>query len=443
MTEPAHVPPHCDGRYRHRWAVLGAVFCAQGLNTVDRTAIALAAPMIIAEFRFSPGTLGWILSSFYMGYTPFLFVGGWAADRFGPRRVLSLAVVVWSTFTAMTAFGFNFLSFAVIRVLFGIGQGPLPPVTAKAMNAWFPQRTLTTAIGAATSASPLGGAIGTPIVIGLIVAFDSWRAPFIALGVVGVLFAIGCWVTVRDHPSQHPWSSQAEIEEMLEEDHVIAARIEYDGGAVQANGVREHLFRPIVLICAVSLFGCVWLLYTFLNWFPLYLTQVHGVDLKSLAVTNSVPWIAGTLGLFLSGVLVDALARRFGATPFTPRKWTIVICLLLAGVLMPLVGLATSATGAMLLMALVLFLSYAPTGLFQSMVASFVPKSAFAGVLGFVMFIANTAGIISPVVVGYLLETPVGWTGVFVLAAAMAILPTLALACTRSPTRASEPVEAS
>jgi MFS transporter, ACS family, aldohexuronate transporter len=76
-------------------------------------------------------------------------------------------------------------------------------------------------------------------------------------------------------------------------------------------------------------------------------------------------------------------------------------------------------------------------------VASFVPKSAFAGVLGFVMFIANTAGIISPVVVGYLLETPVGWTGVFVLAAAMAILPTLALACTRSPTRASEPVEAS
>jgi MFS transporter, ACS family, aldohexuronate transporter len=179
---------------------------------------------------------------------------------------------------------------------------------------------LSTAIGAATSANPLGGAIGTPIVIGLIAAFDSWRAPFIALGVVGVLFAIGCWVTVRDHPSQHPWSSRAEIEEMAQEDHIVAARFEAAGGAVQAGSAREHLFRPIVLLTAISWFGCMWLLYTFLNWFPLYLTQVHGVNLKSLAVANSVPWIAGTLGLLLSGILVDALCRRFGATPFTPRK---------------------------------------------------------------------------------------------------------------------------
>jgi MFS family permease len=116
-------------------------------------------------------------------------------------------------------------------LLFGSGEGPLPPVAAKTVRAWFPERKLSTAIGAATSANPVAGAIGTPIVIGLIAAFDSWRAPFIALGVVGVLSAIGCWVTVRDHPSQHPWSSLAEIEEMAEEDHIVAARFETASGA--------------------------------------------------------------------------------------------------------------------------------------------------------------------------------------------------------------------
>ena len=180
----------------------------------------------------------------------------------------------------------------------------------------------------------------------------------------------------------------------------------------------------------------MWLLYTFLNWFPLYLIQVHGVNLKSLAVANSVPWIAGTLGLLLSGVLVDALCRRFGATPFTPRKWSIVISLLMAGVLLPFVGVVRSTTAAVLLMAVVTFLCFGPVGLFNTVVASVVPKSAFGGVLGFVLLIANLAAVISPVVVGYLLETSVGWTGVFGLAAAMAVVPTLALALFRNPTRA-------
>jgi MFS transporter, ACS family, aldohexuronate transporter len=116
----------------------------------------------------------------------------------------------------------------------------------------------------------------------------------------------------------------------------------------------------------------------------------------------------------------------------------------MAGVLMPLVGVVTSTTAAVLLMAVVAFLCFAPPGLFNTVVASVVPKSAFGGVLGFVLLIANLAAVISPVVVGYLLEASAGWTVVFGLAAAMAVVPTLALAAFRSPTRApSEPVATS
>ena len=113
MTASAPARARREGRYRHRWAVLGAVFSVQSLFNIDRIAIALAAPMIIAEFGFSPSAWGWILSCFYIGYVPFLVVGGWAADKIGPRRVLVAALVVWSVFAAMTAAGFSFLSFAV------------------------------------------------------------------------------------------------------------------------------------------------------------------------------------------------------------------------------------------------------------------------------------------------------------------------------------------
>jgi ACS family hexuronate transporter-like MFS transporter len=75
MTASAPARARREGRYRQRWAVLGAVFGVQSLFNIDRIAIALAAPMIIAEFGFSPSTWGWILSAFSIGYVPFLLVG--------------------------------------------------------------------------------------------------------------------------------------------------------------------------------------------------------------------------------------------------------------------------------------------------------------------------------------------------------------------------------
>src|ERR1700682_933319 len=94
-----------EGRYRQRWAVLGAVFSVQSLSNIDRIAIALAAPMIIAEFGFSPSAWGWILSCFSIGYVPFLVVGGWAADKIGPRRVLVAAPVGLAGFRALGSGG--------------------------------------------------------------------------------------------------------------------------------------------------------------------------------------------------------------------------------------------------------------------------------------------------------------------------------------------------
>ncbi len=129
--------------------------------------------------------------------------------------------------------------------------------------------------------------------------------------IVGLLAAVGCWVLVRDHPAQHPWTSLAEIAEMRREDERIAARFQAGDGEVKER-LRDHIFRPVVWVCAFAWFGVIWLLYTFLNWFPLYLTQVHGVNLKGLAWANSVPWIAGSLGLFLSGLVIDASSGASG-----------------------------------------------------------------------------------------------------------------------------------
>src|SRR4051812_12796449 len=96
-------------------------------------------------------------SIFFFGYAPFCFIGGWLADKYGPRVVMGGgAVAGWSLFTALTATGAGYVSFLVIRFLFGFGEGPQGSVTVKTMRNWFPQRQMGTAVGISQGCTPLG-----------------------------------------------------------------------------------------------------------------------------------------------------------------------------------------------------------------------------------------------------------------------------------------------
>ena len=79
----------------------------------------------------SPSQLGVVFSAFFFGYAAFCFVGGYASDRLGARNVFGIASIVWSVFCGLTAAVFSFASLLVIRVIFGMGEGPTdrPPTS--------------------------------------------------------------------------------------------------------------------------------------------------------------------------------------------------------------------------------------------------------------------------------------------------------------------------
>ncbi|HEY4384620.1 MAG TPA: MFS transporter, partial [Ktedonobacteraceae bacterium] len=242
-----------------RWAVLAINCLILALNYGDRTAISIAAPFIMKEFHFTAGEFGLLLSVFFLGYVPFCFIGGWTSDKFGPRKIMGWAAILWSVFVAATAVGFNFVSFLIIRMIFGFGEGPQGAVTTKTMGNWFPQRELGTSIGIAQAATPLGGAIATPIIVGLLVAtHNDWRIPFIIFGAVGIVFAIGWFVIVRDKPEQHPWITLKELAQIRE--GALARRPEYleDGTAPR---ISTYLKQPLVWSTAWAFFGYAWVLY--------------------------------------------------------------------------------------------------------------------------------------------------------------------------------------
>ncbi|MFI0466963.1 MFS transporter [Saccharopolyspora sp. 5N102] len=402
---------------RRRFGVLAADFMILGLNYADRAAFGIAGPLIIAEFGFSNAAFGWLASIFALAYSPFGFIGGWLADRFGPRNVMGWAVIAWSAFTALTAAGVGFVSLLIIRFLFGAGEGPQATVTAKLMHNWFPKRELGAALGIANAATPLGGAIATPVVVGIMHATQgNWRIPFLVFGALGVLAAVGWFAVVRDSPEEHPKVNAAELQAIR--GGQAAASVEEQA---DAPGFWRCVGKPAVWATAIAYFGYAWILWTFVSWFPNYLVQERGIDLDELAISGAIPWVGGCIGLIVGGVATDWLVRRVGDSA-APRRWMVIVCLTATALLFALVSTLTSTFAAVLVMTVVVFLLYLTGAQYWIIVGEAVPASRYGAVSGAVQMFATSASIFAPLVTGYLADSAWGWGGVFVVAGAITII---------------------
>ena len=176
-----------------RWTILSFVFLISVVTVVDRVNISVAAQYIMPEYGLSQVQMGTIFSAFIVGYTLSFIPGGWLGDRFGPRRVLTGALLAWSFLTVVTAWaGDIFLaslfgvvgSFLCIRFLFGMGEGPAYPNANRLAANWFPltEKALATSAGLSVRRFP-----------------RSWRSGLVGRWRSSAWLALRCWLPAFAH----------------------------------------------------------------------------------------------------------------------------------------------------------------------------------------------------------------------------------------------------
>ncbi|HDW3781102.1 TPA: MFS transporter, partial [Klebsiella pneumoniae] len=108
-----------------RWIIVLLLFLVYMINYLDRVALSITVPMIEKDLALNAEQFGIIFGSFFFGYAVFNFIGGLAVDKFGATLVMGLAVGLWSLFCGLTAVATGFYSMLVLRVLFGMAEGPI------------------------------------------------------------------------------------------------------------------------------------------------------------------------------------------------------------------------------------------------------------------------------------------------------------------------------
>ncbi|WP_207644862.1 MFS transporter [Clostridium beijerinckii] len=405
---------------KRRNVVLFLLFLAGVVNYLDRSALSISAPFIQKDLSLSAAQMGIVFSCFSVGYALFNIVGGIASDKFGARNTLLVAMIVWSAFSGSVALAMGLASLIVIRILFGMGEGPLSTTTNKMINSWFPPNKRAGTMGIASSGTPLGGAIAGPIV-GFICLKYSWRMSFIFIMCVGFVWAFAWWKFVKERPHDH-----IDLEN-VRNNKVVSKEIN-SNEETPAYKIKTsfYLKQKTIIFNAIAFFSYNYILFFFLTWYPSYLVKERGLSVATMSVVNMIPWTLGLIALGSGGVFSDRLVKKFKDKHILfSRKIIIVCCLFIAAVSITLSGSIQNLAASVAMLAIAVFFMYLTGAIYWGVVNDVVDQHNVGSVGGFMHAIGNCAGILGPIVTGYIVQFTGSFSTAFIFAGAIALMGSL------------------
>jgi MFS transporter, ACS family, glucarate transporter len=297
-------------RFSIRWLILTLLFCTSVVTYIDRVNISVTARQMMPAFGLTQQQMGWVFSAFVIGYALFQIPGGWLADRWGARAVLTGALVWWSVCTGLTALAATSPladvigtvgALAVVRFALGLGEGVALPSFNRAIANWMPLDARGLGIGVAIGGIGLGSAITPPIAAWIMVNWG-WQTVFYLSAALGMVIGVVWWALARDQPGEHPWVHGRDCTSTA-----LSASDDID-----PQTWTSLLSNPALWWLVVSYTCLGYVAYVYLSWFYLYLVNVRGFDVLRGGLYASAPFLAILVGCPLGGWATDRWAAAHG-----------------------------------------------------------------------------------------------------------------------------------
>ena len=382
-------------RSRRRIGILALLAVGTMINYLDRTVLGIAAPQLTQELGISAAVMGIVFSAFAWTYALAQIPGGMFLDRFGNKVTYFLALSFWSLFTLFHGFAVGLKTLLLCRFGLGVSEAPCFPVNSRVVSAWFPQHERAKATAVYTVGEYLGLACFAPLLFWIMDGFG-WRTLFITVGVVGLLFALVWWRHYRE-PHEDRRLSQQERE-------YITAGGGMATGAEQRKAfswplVRQLLRKRQIIGASIGQFAGNTVLVFFLTWFPTYLATERHMPWLKVGFFAILPFLAAAGGVMFGGWVSDKLLKATGSANLG-RKLPIIAGLLMASSIISANWLS-SDTAVILVMSFAFF-GQGMVGLGWTLISDMAPKGLGGLTGGLFNFCANLAGILTPLVIGFI-----------------------------------------
>lgn len=351
------------------------------LEGIDLQSAGIAGPGMRAQFGLTPTQLGAVFSIGNAGLALSAALGGYLADRYGRKRVLVWAVIVFGVFSLATTQAWSLASLLAARVLTGLGLGAaIPNLIALVFESSEPRRR-NTLVGLTYCAMPFGSALAAAIGWAGLTRYD-WRLIFYCGGLAPVLIAPLLATYLRESPaflarrlgSASPVTLSAPLEARDSVAHVLFGQ--------------GRAFTTATLWFAS--FWTYFVLYLLMSWLPTLLVN-HGFSGSAASAILVLFNLGGVTGIAVGGALMDRW--RHTSVVLFVYAGLVAIVLLLSNVLAGGVALLLCAFAADFFAASSQMVEYGLAPLYYG--------SANRGVgLGSMVAFGRTGAIVGPYLAG-------------------------------------------
>ncbi len=383
-------------KFGYRHVILMMLWLIYIVNYFDRISVLTFLPLIRQDLGLDHQQIGFAASIFFFAYALAQISAGYLADKFGPKKVMGIAVAVFTGVTFLTGLVQNYTQFVLLRLGLGLGEGHHFSPSNRTIADWFPRAEKGRATAFFSSTWAVAPAI-IPIIITSIAsaAGGDWRFCFYLLAIPGF---VAIWLLVQfvaDKPEQMLAKGKLTQEEY---DYIKAGLVEEAGDGTNAPKVSlgVMLRDKNLWIYTIQLFMTLAVYWGSTTWISSFLYEQHGLSLKTMGFLASLPYIVAFFSTILGGFLMDKVFHKI--------KPVALISYICAMPILFYIGQVEKGNHTMLIIMLIL------SGAFVNMIWGVIyaypqiryPKHIVGSAVGFSNGIGQMGAFLSPLMAGFL-----------------------------------------
>ncbi len=407
-----------------RYRIFALTWCVYAGFYLCRKNLSVIMPALKDELGYTTGDLAIILTGYLAIYAVGQFANGLLSDRFGPRLIVGLGLIMAVASNVFMGLAASSLAlFGMLYLADGYAQSTGWSGMVKNMSTWFHHKERGVVMAWWSTCYALGGAIATAFATWA--AFNApffehlgWRrgfyAPAAALSVVTFCYI----VFARNRPSDAGFEDHPEP---------MPGSHEQDDGSEEENIVA--IWKAVLMSKALWITGAMYFFlkmtrYAFLWWLPLYMVESAGYAADEAGYTSMVFELAGFIGIVVAGYVSDKLmgSRRFP-----------VACVMLFGLAAACFIYPSLAAQKGWLniagLSLIGFMTFGPDALMTGAGAMDIGSQKAAGMAsGIINGIGSIGAALSPLLVATVSESSWGWDGLFPIFTIFSVIAALLMA---------------
>lgn len=388
----------------HRWWIVGLLFTASMINYLDRATVSMALPLISADLALGPGSKGILLSAFFWSYALMQIPMGLLADRVNLRWLYAGAFALWSLAQGLTGFAGSLGMLIAFRILLGVGESIYLPGGTKIVSLLFRSHERGLPCGLFDFGTRTGLVLEGILIPWLLIHYG-WRTAFFLVGFTALLWLIP-WLVIFPRRMER-----------------IQETPETPGHEASARRPRTLTLNRNLLGICLGFFCFDYYWYLLVTWLPDYLVTVRHLTVLRAGFYSALPFFVFGVSEPIGGWIADRLIR-FGWDETRTRKGMVTVAFLTGLLLIPAARVeSANAAIALVIGGSLVGLS---TGNLLVILQSCAPPEEIGVWTGMENFAGNIAGILAPLVTGFLISRTGSYAPAFALAAIVLVTGLLA-----------------